>query len=181
MTEIAALMPDLIDLIQQAGRCIMRIYTDDHPVTQSSDNSPVATADSSAENIILKGLEALTPDIPSIARKAANRGQMPAIGKYFWLLDPLNGTKGFNQRNGEFTLNIALIEEGKPVLGLVLAPARDELYGGIVGQGAWMLRAGISNPISARKPSKNGLNVVSSRSPGDGPPSSTFKTTKCLI
>ncbi|MCE2680765.1 MAG: 3'(2'),5'-bisphosphate nucleotidase CysQ [Burkholderiales bacterium] len=167
MTKIAALMPDLIDLIQKAGHCIMAIYESDHQVSQKKDESPVTAADLAAEKIILEGLKALTPHIPVIAEEATNAGQIPAIGKYFWLVDPLDGTKEFIQKNGEFTVNIALVEDGKPLLGLVLAPALDELYGGIVGQGAWLMSAGTTTPISARKPLKKGLTVVSSRSHGD--------------
>ncbi len=165
--EHAKVMPELIKLIQTAGRCIMTIYTGEHQVSQKKDESPVTAADLAAENIILEGLKALTPHIPVIAEEAANAGQIPAIGKYFWLVDPLDGTKEFIQKNGEFTVNIALIEDGKPVLGLVLAPALDELYGGVVGEGAWLMCAGASTPISARKPPKKGLTVVSSRSHGD--------------
>lgn len=167
MIDHSALLPDLTHMIQQAGRCILSIYAGDHEVTQKSDDSPVTAADLAAEKIILEGLNALTPNIPVIAEEAANAGQIPAIGTYFWLVDPLDGTKEFIQKNGEFTVNIALIEDGKPVLGLVLAPALDELYGGVAGKGAWMTKNGVTTPISARTPPEQGLTVVSSRSHGD--------------
>ena len=119
-----------------------------------------------AEALILPELAALTPDVPIVSEEAAARGVVPEAGSRFWLVDPLDGTKEFVSRNGEFTVNIALVEEGRPVLGVVFVPARDRLYAGAVGVGAFAEDRG-RREIACRRPPAEGLTVVSSRSHGD--------------
>jgi 3'(2'), 5'-bisphosphate nucleotidase len=115
----------LLPLAREAGAAIMAIYATPFVTRSKDDRSPVTDADDAAETIILAGLRRLTPDIPVIAEELAARGEAPQVkdGGPFWLVDPLDGTREFIERNGEFTVNIALVENGRPVLGIVLAPA----------------------------------------------------------
>ncbi|MBE0548898.1 MAG: 3'(2'),5'-bisphosphate nucleotidase CysQ, partial [Rubrivivax sp.] len=97
----------------------MSVYATDFAVRGKSDASPVTLADERAEAVIVQRLRDLTPDIPIVAEEAVAAGQVPTVGRRFWLVDPLDGTREFASRNGEFTVNIALIEDGVPVLGVV--------------------------------------------------------------
>ena len=110
----------------------------DHGTRDKADKSPVTDADEAAEAVILAGLRKLTPDAVIIAEEEMAAGRVPTLveGQPFWLVDPLDGTKEFIKRNGEFTVNIALIEDGRPTLGIVLAPATDTLWRGAKGLGA---------------------------------------------
>lgn len=120
-----------------AGAEILRIYATDFAVAAKGDASPVTEADERAERIILDGLARLAPDIPVVAEEEAAAGRIPDTGRRFFLVDPLEGTKEFISRSGEFTVNIALIEDGEPVRGAVYAPALGRLYWGR-GQGAYV-------------------------------------------
>ena len=131
------LIQALLPVMASAGNCILEIYGTDFTVRGKADSSPVTMADEAAEAIILAALRKLTPDIPVIAEEQASAGHIPQIGEYFWLVDPLDGTKEFISRNGEFTVNIGLIEQNRPVLGLVLAPAMGRIYFGALGAGAF--------------------------------------------
>src|SRR5215470_10751942 len=112
------------EIAREAAREIMRIYAGDLGVRDKADKSPVTDADHAAEAIIVAGLRALTPGTPVVAEEEIAAGHVPTLdGGPFWLVDPLDGTKEFIKRNGEFTVNIALIEHGRPTLGIVLAPA----------------------------------------------------------
>ena len=123
------------DRALSAAREVMRIYGGYLGVRDKADKSPVTDADHAAEAIIVAGLRKLTPDTPVVAEEEMAAGRIPATdaiqaGAPFWLVDPLDGTKEFIKRNGEFTVNIALIERGRPTLGIVLAPATDTLWRG---------------------------------------------------
>jgi len=163
----AALLAALTPLIRDAGRVIMDIYATDFDVTKKGDESPVTQADQRAEDVILAGLKALAPDIPVVAEEAVAAGHVPDVGDRFFLVDPLDGTKEFIGRNGEFTVNIALIEHGKPVLGLVYAPAIERLFTGVAGLGAWLTEAQGQRDVRCRAVPAEGLTVVASRSHGD--------------
>jgi 3'(2'), 5'-bisphosphate nucleotidase len=165
--DLGVLMEQLVPLIRQAGDVIMAIYATDFDVTVKGDDSPVTAADQRAEAVILAGLKALTPDTPVVAEEAVAGGAVPEASERFWLVDPLDGTKEFISRNGEFTVNIGLIEHGRPVLGLVLAPALGRLFGGAVGLGAWLEDVSGRRPIACRAVPAEGLTVVASRSHGD--------------
>jgi len=166
-------LPQLECLARAAGDVVMRIYATDFAVQGKADASPVTLADQQAEAVILAGLRALAPHIPIVAEEAAAAGDVPALvaGGPFWLVDPLDGTREFVARNGEFTVNIALIDGGRPVLGVVLAPAVGGaggcLYAGVVGQGAWLEDAAGRRPISCRAVPAEGPTVLGSRSHGD--------------
>ncbi|HET7630561.1 MAG TPA: 3'(2'),5'-bisphosphate nucleotidase CysQ [Candidatus Saccharimonadales bacterium] len=124
---------DIIALARSAGQAIMEVYDSDDVGLQIKDddhNSPLTRADLTAHDIIVKGLEQLTPDIPVISEESTERDDSRISHYHIWLVDPLDGTKEFLKRNGQFTVNIALIEQGSPVLGVVYAPALDLLYFG---------------------------------------------------
>lgn len=152
-----------------AGDEILRWYGTEAGVVAKADGSPVTLADQAAESLILAGLATLTPGIPVVAEEAAAAGQIPEVGNDpFWLVDPLDGTKEFLNRNGEFTVNIALVTRTSPVLGVVLAPALGDLYAGIVGNGAILSRnRGPDQIIQARTPPATGWVALGSRSHGD--------------
>jgi 3'(2'), 5'-bisphosphate nucleotidase len=122
-TKIAALGEALTAIAYEAGAAIMAVYATDFDVDRKDDASPVTEADGRAEAIILERLAALAPAIPVIAEESAAAGSIPEVGERFFLVDPLDGTKEFIRRNGEFTVNIALIEHGTPIAGVVYAPA----------------------------------------------------------
>jgi 3'(2'), 5'-bisphosphate nucleotidase len=155
------------ELAREAAREIMRIYAGDLGVRDKADKSPVTDADHAAEAVIVAGLRALTPDVPVVAEEEMAAGRVPTItpGGPFWLVDPLDGTKEFIKRNGEFTVNIALIEQGRPTLGIVLAPASDTLWRGVSGLGADKSdQGGVFTAITTRHPPEHGLTCCASRS-----------------
>ena len=163
----SAWLDELALLARRAGAAVMEVYASDFSVSGKADASPVTEADVRAEAIIVAGLTALAPGIPVVAEEAMAAGAAPQIGQRFWLVDPLDGTREFISRNGEFTVNIALIEDGAPLAGVVYAPAIDQLYAGWLGQGAFIEEAGVRRAMVCRKPPPEGLVVVSSRSHGD--------------
>ncbi|WP_342640902.1 3'(2'),5'-bisphosphate nucleotidase CysQ [Rhodoligotrophos ferricapiens] len=158
-----------------AGRAIMEIYRCGPTVALKADHSPVTEADQVAERIILAGLKESLPDLPVVAEEAMAAGQCPAIGERFILVDPLDGTKEFISQNGEFTVNIALIEAGHPRAGVVYAPAVNQLYFGEIGLGAWQAEIEVEDPferaafrpIHTRPCPDDGFTVVASRSHRD--------------
>lgn len=126
------MLESLIYTAQRAGGAIMSVYAQGFAVRDKADASPVTLADEAAEKIILADLAELAPEIPVVAEESVAAGRIPAVAERFFLVDPLDGTKEFIGHRDEFTVNIALIEQGEPVLGVVLAPARRELYWGDV-------------------------------------------------
>ncbi len=116
-------------LALRAGEEILKIYAEPFEVENKVDGSPVTKADAAAEEIILAGLAEKFPDIPVVAEEAVEAGKLPAAGARYFLVDPLDGTKEFLKKNGEFTVNIALIEDGRPVFGVVSAPASERSIG----------------------------------------------------
>jgi 3'(2'), 5'-bisphosphate nucleotidase len=161
-----SLLPALEDLARRAGEVILDVYHSDFAVERKDDNSPVTEADRRAEAVILPELARLMPGIPAIAEEEAAAGRLPQIGKGpFWLIDPLDGTKEFVKRNGEFTVNIGLISGGIPVAGVVFAPATGLMWSA-AGEGtATAIGAdGHRRPIACRKPPARGAVVLTSRS-----------------
>ncbi len=165
--DLPALLTDLIPLVREAGRVVMCVYGTDFDVETKGDDSPVTAADQQAERVILAGLRRLTPEIPVVAEEAAAAGDVPDVSACFWLVDPVDGTKEFVNRNGEFTVNIALVGHGRPLLGLVFAPALDRLFFGAEGIGSWVDDARGRRAIAARPAPAEGLTVVGSRWHGD--------------
>lgn len=166
-TTLDALLEALIPIVRSAGQGIMDIYAGAISVRDKADASPVTEADERAEALILPALQALTPATPIVSEEQAAAGIIPETGQRFWLVDPLDGTKEFINRNGEFTVNVALIDAGEPVLGVVLAPALNRLFAGARGLGAFVEQHGKRQPIHCRSIPEAGLTVVASRSHGD--------------
>lgn len=143
------LTPQVITIAERAGAAIMEIYQlSDVDVTHKSDQSPLTLADSTASKIIEDGLQKTTPDWPIISEESSICDyQERKEWNFFWLVDPLDGTKEFLNKNGEFTVNIALIENGLPILGVVYAPALDLFYFGGPNLGAYKLENGQQSEI----------------------------------
>lgn len=135
------LLDEVAALARQAGNAIMHIYDNEEFIVEHKDDlSPLTQADKAAHDVIVAGLQELTPDIPIISEENAEHPDL--TGDYFWLVDPLDGTKEFIKRNGEFTVNIGLIHKDKPVLGAVYVPAQDVMYSGAAGLGAFKTLSG---------------------------------------
>jgi 3'(2'), 5'-bisphosphate nucleotidase len=169
MADLDRLLPEIVALADRAGAVILEHYQGDVAVRAKADASPVTAADEAAEAVILARLAELTPEIPVVAEETVAAGHVPEIGDGpFWLVDPLDGTKEFLSRNGEFTVNIALIEGREPILGVVLAPARDQAWWGARGRGATARDAdGGTHAIAVRKAPAGGLVAIASRSHRD--------------
>lgn len=166
LKDRAALAAHVVSIAEEAGRAIMAVYETPFDTRQKGDASPVTDADESAERIIL---ERLNSAFPVVAEESAAAGKIPEIGTGpFWLVDPLDGTREFISRNGEFTVNIALVEGGFPTLGVVLAPALGVAYWAEgLGRAFRRKGAGAIEPISVCRPDPAGLVVVASRSHRD--------------
>jgi 3'(2'), 5'-bisphosphate nucleotidase len=136
------LLPTLVEIALAAGVEIERIYAEGCEAEEKEDGSPVTIADRHAEAIILERLAAAFPEIPVLAEEEAAAGRIPALGRIFFCVDPLDGTRGFVQRSGEFTVNIGLIEDGRPAAGVIYAPDPKLLYYGARGEGAFRVRGG---------------------------------------
>jgi 3'(2'), 5'-bisphosphate nucleotidase len=165
MMSLAAWREPLVALARDAGAAIMRVYAQDFAVETKDDDSPLTAADLAAHRIIVAGLAALTPDIPVLSEEAA---EIPWATRRtwsrLWVVDPLDGTREFVKRNGEFTVNIALVEDGAPVLGVVHAPALDYLVHGERGVGAFLREGGVDVAIGTQRPASAPLRVAASRS-----------------
>ena len=163
------LLDRVIPIARAAGAVVMEVYATEFKVAGKRDASPVTEADHRAEASILPALARIAPGEQVVSEEAAAAGSIPVIdAERFWLVDPLDGTREFIDRNGEFTVNIALVERGAPVLGVVLAPASGRLFAGAAGAGAFVEDAsGRRKAIGCRRVPATGLTVVSSRSHGD--------------
>ncbi len=164
--ELDKLATAVVDIARQAGVEILKIYESDFAVETKSDDSPLTAADRAAHQYIVAALAELTPEIPvwseeSAAIDVAERSSWSV----FWLVDPLDGTKEFVKRNGEFTVNIALIRGHEPVLGVVHVPVTQRDYLGYVEGGAFVIDAGGEpEPISVTRTAESPVRVVGSRS-----------------
>lgn len=156
-----------------AGKLIMDIYSTDFDVERKDDASPVTEADAKAEALILQGLKAADPDLEVVAEESASAGHVPDHGARFALVDPLDGTKEFINRNGEFTVNIAIIEHGKPVMAAVYAPALSRLFVAEAPDKAWQADVKPGEPVPAsdarlplhiRRAPEKGLTAIASKS-----------------
>jgi len=158
-----------LEIANNAGKVILQFYIDNIEVTVKGDDSPLTKADLAAHHIIVDALKELTPDTPVISEESGipNYAERKNWNQ-FWLVDPLDGTKEFIKKNGEFTVNIALIEHGIPVFGVVHIPALDVTYWGKRGEGAFKIdKDGKTVQIFSQSPDLDKpLTVVSSRSHG---------------
>jgi 3'(2'), 5'-bisphosphate nucleotidase len=156
----------LLDIARQAGEAILEVYHQDFAVQHKGDESPLTAADLAAHRVIVERLGELTPDLPVLSEEGADIPfETRQAWDRYWLIDPLDGTREFVKRNGEFTVNIALIEGGRPVEGVVHVPVTGDSYIGEVGAGAWKIDArDYATPIEvcAKRPDR--VRVAGSRS-----------------
>src|ERR1700730_4747087 len=138
MEQLATLNGQVCELARQAGEKIMRFYEGGAAVTWKKDASPLTSADSASHDFLMESLRSLTPEIPIISEESDEViNGFVAAGNSFWLVDPLDGTKEFVKGTHEFTVNVALIEAGQPVMGVVYAPALNLVYYGARNSGSW--------------------------------------------
>ena len=162
-----ALLALASELAAKAGEAILAIRRRGFQVDRKADLSVVTEADRAAETIILMGLRAAVPGCVVVAEEETAAGRITAATAEFWLVDPLDGTREFTTGSDDFAVNIGLVRDGRPVLGVVGVPATGEIYGGILGTGAWRLKDGRRSAISVRRVPAEGLTVVASRHHGD--------------
>lgn len=145
------MLDQVCQLARNAGDAIMQVYDGTKPmdVVSKADNSPVTAADIAAHTVIMDGLRTLTPDIPVLSEEDPPGWEVRQHWQRYWLVDPLDGTKEFIKRNGEFTVNIALIDHGKPILGVVYAPVMNIMYSAAEGK-AWKEECGVRKQIQVR-------------------------------
>jgi len=174
MKQLATLLPECVEIARLAGVAIMDVYATDFAVGHKTDDSPLTRADLASHQVIVDKLRALTPDIPVLSEEsAAIDWDTRQSWQRYWLIDPLDGTKEFVKRNGEFTVNIALIDMHRPVLGVVLAPVLLSCWFAASEHAAQRLRpASLQHPfsmtdadnISVRQPAAKPPVVIASRS-----------------
>ncbi|MEY4965929.1 MAG: 3(2),5-bisphosphate nucleotidase CysQ [Pseudomonadota bacterium] len=157
----------LVRIAQAAGVVVMRHYEAGAAARVKADHSPVTDADEEAEKLILAELAAAFPGVPVVAEEEAAAGRIVTTGARFFLVDPVDGTKEFLRRSGEFTVNIGEVVDGVPVAGVVYAPAIDRLFVGGLREGAFELSGGRWRAVNARAPGDDGLVAVSSKSHPD--------------
>ncbi len=158
----------VIEIARAAARAILTIYESDFTVNNKKDNSPLTQADLIAHQTITKGLTALTPNLPILSEEST----IPPWDKrkhwrQYWLIDPLDGTREFIKRNGEFTVNIALIEDHLPVIGVVYVPVGNVCYYASRDHGAYKITGTSTSAIQTRKTDMNHIAVCGSRSHGN--------------
>ncbi|WP_333608904.1 3'(2'),5'-bisphosphate nucleotidase CysQ [Arsukibacterium sp.] len=163
------LLSNIIAIAEHAGQAILAVYQQDNAafnITDKADASPLTAADLAAHQVIITALTTLTPDIPVLSEEAADISwDIRQHWQRYWLVDPLDGTKEFIKRNGEFTVNIALIEQGEPVLGVVHAPVLAKSYYAAKGDGAFLKQASGVSRLKVNQASRQQLvKVVGSRS-----------------
>jgi len=164
--ELAELVEPVVTLARQAGDAILEVYATDFDVQAKEDDSPLTQADMASHRVIEAGLRALTPDLPIISEESglpefSERGEWSR----YWLIDPLDGTKEFVKRNGEFTVNIALIDKHRSVLGVVHVPVINKTYTGCDGEGSTVrLNDDAARKIRVAETSADAVRVVGSRS-----------------
>jgi len=170
MTVVNQILVDqVVDICEQAGEAIMQVYraTDGIDVDYKADDSPLTQADLAAHRILVEALPKLLNGVPVLSEESS----LPSFSqrqewRRYWLIDPLDGTKEFISRNGEFTVNVALIEQGKPILGVVYIPVQAVCYTGALGLGASKVKADSSQALAVRSIEQNRIAVVASRRHG---------------
>jgi 3'(2'), 5'-bisphosphate nucleotidase len=165
MRDLAALAEALKPIVESAGEAIMKVYDGAFAVQRKDDNSPLTLADLESQRVIIDGLKSITPDIPILSEESAAAPWSERQRWHeLWVVDPLDGTREFVKRNGEFTINIALVSEHEPLLGIVSAPAQKLTFWGMAGGGAFTSARGeAARRIHTAAPQRP-LRVVGSRS-----------------
>jgi 3'(2'), 5'-bisphosphate nucleotidase len=161
-----SLIDPVVALAEEAGRAILEVYSSDFEVQRKEDDSPLTQADLASHHCIVRGLEALTPGVPIISEESGlPEYEVRSQWDRYWLIDPLDGTKEFVNRNGEFTVNIALIDNHESVFGVVYVPVQDKTYLGCEGYGAELRNAdGSVESIAISAASAQPARVIGSRS-----------------
>jgi len=164
--DLKSLVEPVVTLAEDAGRAILEVYSTDFAVQEKDDDSPLTQADLASHRRIDAGLKALSPGIPIISEESGLPGfETRREWQRYWIVDPLDGTREFVNRNGEFTVNIALIEDHRPVLGVVHVPVQQKTYVGCVGLGARRRDGnGDWNTIRVAEASRRPARIVGSRS-----------------
>ncbi len=151
-------------IAREAGDITLDYFETNSEFESKHDGSPVTVADQKSEEYIYKALKELLPDVPIIGEEAAAKGELPVLNnaEYFWLVDPLDGTKEFISGGGDYTVNIGLIHQGVPLLGVVYAPVKGVLYAGHGPDTAvrWLADSDNEKSIQVRKPPKQGYTVI---------------------
>jgi 3'(2'), 5'-bisphosphate nucleotidase len=163
MIDRVRILHDIAEAAREAGEAILEIVRRGFEIETKGDSSPVTVADRAAEQIILAALASAAPGVPVIAEEEVAAGRIPAHDDIYFLVDPLDGTKEFCRGGDDYTVNIGLIEDGVPALGVVFAPATGRLHGGSVGAGAWVDDRQGRKEIRTR-PRGDQLTAVASRS-----------------
>ncbi len=166
MQDLVTSLPEVKKIAEEAGEAILKVYRSDFDVEHKDDNSPLTAADTAAHKIIMAGLEKLTPELPCLSEEGAD---IPFATRKtwsrYWLIDPLDGTREFVKRNGQFTVNIALIDNGVPILGVVHAPDLEATWYAANGLGAFKSDAQKSDaPLQVAKANTGKPRVLVSRS-----------------
>ena len=169
MPDRSALRDAVIAIARDAAARILAIYDSEFAVEHKDDKSPLTAADLAAHRCICDALDRLTPDVPVLSEESAEDvpGLVRREWKRLWLVDPLDGTREFVKRNGEFTVNIALIEDGEAVFGVIQAPVTGEVWHAWRGAGAFRRDGDTDTPVHARRPATAPLRVAASRSHRD--------------
>jgi len=164
--DLHRVLLDVVALSREAGRAILGVYSSSFTVTEKDDASPLTEADLRSQEILARGLRRILPEVPILSEEAeaipfAKRSRWD----WLWIVDPLDGTKEFIKRNGEFTVNVALVHGNRPVLGVVHAPVLDVDYYGCEGHGAFRRQGEEpARPIRVTRPAASPVRVVGSRS-----------------
>jgi 3'(2'), 5'-bisphosphate nucleotidase len=182
MQDPVSLLSAIVDLAEAAGRVILPLYEARARAMTKADGTPVTEADVAAERLILAGLGRIAPTIPAVAEEMMADGGAPSVGDTFWLVDPLDGTKEFVARTGEFTVNIGLIAAGIPVLGVIHAPVTGETYAAAGGRATYAA-TGESHaiPIAARAMPATGAVATVSRRHGSGGAGAAFLAERGIL
>ena len=160
------LIKQLIEISEEAGKAILEVYNSDFDYETKEDLSPLTRADTLSNNIICERLKVLTPEIPILSEENSNIPfDVRTLWKQYWLVDPLDGTKEFIKHNGEFTVNIALIKNNRPIFGVIHVPVSNETYWGLEKKGSYLIDKNsneikINVSINPNSP----LRIVTSRS-----------------
>lgn len=163
MSETSRLLDDMAEAAHEAGEAILQVVRRGFEIETKGDSSPVTEADRAAELIILAALARAAPGVPVIAEEEVAAGRIPAHDDFYFLVDPLDGTKEFVRGGDDYTVNIGLVERGIPKLGVVYAPATGRLHGGSVGEGAWLADGSTRQSIQTRLKGEQ-LTAVASKS-----------------
>ena len=169
LPEMSRILDAAVAAAIEAGAVIVAIRQRGLSVEKKADQSPVTAADREAEAIIAERLAAAAPGVAMIGEEGVSEGRVPETGEAFFLVDPLDGTREFVAGGNDFTVNIGLVRDGAPLLGVIYLPASGRMYGGAVGEGAWRAMAtggaiAERSPIHTRPPPPFGVDVVASRS-----------------